>query len=64
MNRVEKLVKDETDKNPGLYSYKDIYRYPGSGLVRIGEGMETRCDLYSMLFVSALRPEYIAYYDK
>ena len=39
-------------------------RRPGSGPLRIGECMEINSDLYSMLFVSALRPEYVYYYDK
>ena len=44
------------DKMP---PYKDIIPGKGSGKVKVGEIMEMRENLYSLLFVSLFRQEYI-----
>ena len=37
----------------------NFYRVPGTGPYRLGKNISVRCDLYSMLFVTCMRPEYV-----
>ena len=62
---------EEGDKepNPSRYYYdyrgengEKYFREAGSGPYRIGKPITTRLDIYSMLFVSSVRPEYIHHF--
>ena len=44
--------------------YKETIRESGHGPVRIGEALDLDGDIYSMLFVLCIRPEYHFYYMK
>ena len=46
------------------YAYTKRDRVSGSGPLRLGEDMEIRPDLYSMLFVSCIHPEYVQHYEE
>ena len=56
------LELEETNKEN--YAYKKRDRVSGSGPLRIGEDMEIRPDLYSMLFVSCLHAEYVRHFEE
>ena len=63
----EDQEKEETaGEDPTRFHYdfrgkngEKYYRDPGTGPYRIGRTIKVRPDLYSMLFVSSMRPEYI-----
>ena len=63
--RKEFLETEEKNSNKcddNFYQYKLIQRTYGSGPHRIGERMQIRDDLYSMLFVTAMDTTYIQHF--
>lgn len=63
--KMKRLVPDDSeDDSDEEENYREKKREPGAGPARIGQSIILNEDIYSMFFISTMRPAYLHYYQK